>query len=70
MVPRADPEEFVRDELTWLLYAMASTFGFALGSMGPAMPLLRDDLDISRTVGGLHFSLIAVGSVAAGRVVA
>jgi predicted MFS family arabinose efflux permease len=33
------------------------------------MPLLRDDLGISRTVGGLHFSAVAFGSVTTGLVV-
>jgi MFS family permease len=34
--------------------------------LGPAMPLLRDDLGISRTIGGLHFSALALGSVLSG----
>jgi MFS family permease len=60
---------FTRDRLTFLAYGMTITFGYAVASLGPAMPLLREDLDISRTVGGLHFTLLATGSVLAGLVV-
>jgi len=60
------PGTFARDQLTWLTYGMVVTFGLAVAAVGPAMPLLRVDLGISRTVGGLHFTAIAAGSVAAG----
>jgi predicted MFS family arabinose efflux permease len=49
-----------------LTYSLAAVFGYAIGALGPAMPLLRADLGISRTVGGLHFTLVALGSVAVG----
>ncbi len=49
---------------------MAVAFGFAVAALGPAMPLLRDDLGISRTTGGLHFTALATGAVIAGFVVA
>jgi MFS family permease len=45
---------------------MAATFGFTIGSLGPAMPLLREDLGISRTIGGLHFTAVAGGAVIVG----
>ena len=60
---------FTRDRLTFLTYGMAVVFGFAVAAMGPAMPLLREDLEISRTVGGLHFTALASGAVLAGLVV-
>lgn len=63
------PQGFKRDRLTLLAYGMAITFGYTLASLGPAMPVLRDELDISRTVGGLHFTATAAGSVLAGSVV-
>jgi fucose permease len=63
------PQTFARDRLTSLVYGMAIAFGFGVAAMGPAMPLLRDDLGISRTVGGLHFTALAAGSVLAGFVV-
>lgn len=63
------PEAFARDRLTFLTYGMAIVFGFAVAAMGPAMPLLREDLGISRTVGGLHFTALAAGAVLAGVVV-
>ena len=63
------PQEFTRDRLTFLAYGMAIAFGYTVAALGPAMPLLRDELDISRTVGGLHFTALAAGSVLAGSVV-
>jgi fucose permease len=57
---------FQRDAFTLLTYGMAVAFGFALAALGPAMPLLRKDLDINRTIGGLHFTALAAGSVMAG----
>ena len=64
-----EPGVFTRDRLTFLCYGMTVVFGFAVAAIGPAMPLLRDDLGISRTVGGLHFSAVASGSVLTGLVV-
>ena len=63
------PGSFTRDRLTFLAYGMAIAFGFSVAAMGPAMPLLREDLAISRTVGGLHFTALASGAVLAGLVV-
>jgi fucose permease len=52
--------------LTLLVYGMAIASGFAVAVLGPAMPALRDDLVISRTVGGLHFTALAGGAVVTG----
>ena len=60
------PEGFTRDRMTILAYGMAMAFGYGVAAMGPAMPLMREDLDISRTVGGLHFTALATGAVIAG----
>ena len=66
--PRGDDfaTPFARDRLTLLAYAMAIASGFAVAALGPAMPSLRDDLGISRAIGGLHFTAIALGAVLAG----
>jgi len=58
-----------RDRLTLLTYSLAAIFGYVLGCLGPAMPLLREELGISRALGGLHFTFIALGAVTAGFVV-
>ncbi len=60
------PIGFSRDRLTLLAYSLAGLFGYAIGAMGPAMPLLREDLSINRTIGGLHFTMVAAGSVVFG----
>ncbi|NND85228.1 MAG: MFS transporter [Acidimicrobiia bacterium] len=57
---------FERDRLTVLLYACIVAFGLAIAALGPAVPPLRADLGISRTVAGLHFTALASGSVAVG----
>ena len=44
-----DRGSLVRDRVTLLTYGMAIAFGFAVAALGPAMPLLREDLGISRT---------------------
>jgi MFS family permease len=58
--------DFARDRLTWLVYGMAGIFGYAVAALGPVMPLFRKDLGISRTLGGLHFTIVAVGAVVFG----
>ncbi len=57
---------FVRDSFTWLAYIMLGFFAFLQGVPGVAMPLLRDDLNLSYTVGGMHVSAMALGSVLVG----
>lgn len=57
---------FVRDRFTILGYGALAVFALGIAAVGPAMPLLRDDLGISRTIGGLHFTAGAAGSVIAG----
>ena len=60
------PTTFVRDRFTWLAYLTLGYFAYYLNAPGVAMPLLRADLDLSYSMGGLHISALAVGSVAAG----
>lgn len=64
----ASADSFVRDPFTWLAYFMLAYFACLQALPGPAMPLLRDDLNLSYTVGGLHFSAMAAGMVIAGLV--
>lgn len=54
-----------RDRLTWLVYGHLGLWGYFLFGFGPVIPLLRDDLEISNTVAGLHASMIAAGSITA-----
>ncbi len=59
-------EQFSRDRLTFLTYGGAVVVGFSITAPGPAMPFLRDELGISRTVGGLHFTAISIATVVFG----
>lgn len=45
---------------------MLATFGWLIYTFGPAIPLIRDELGISRTLAGLHSVTFAVGIVVAG----
>lgn len=60
------PTTFVRDRFTWLAYLTLGYFAYYLNAPGVAMPLLRADLNLSYSLGGLHISALAVGSVGAG----
>lgn len=59
-------QPFIRDSFTWLAYTMLGFFAFLQGVPGVAMPLLRADLNLSYTVGGMHVSAMALGSVLVG----
>ena len=58
--------DFTRDRLTWLLYLMLAFFAYTQAVLGPIMPFLGDELDLSYTVRGLHVSATAVGMITAG----
>lgn len=59
--PRLD-----RDEITRLTYLMLGLWGFLLYALGPALPALRKELDVSRAAVSLHTTLIAFGAIAVG----
>ena len=55
-----------RDELTRLAYLMLGLWAFVLYALGPALPALRRQLDVSRGVVSLHTTFIALGAVVVG----
>lgn len=55
-----------RHRLTWLAYFGLGLYGFFLYGFGPTTPLVREELGISRTLGGLYGTALAVGAVVAG----
>lgn len=57
---------FTRDRLTWLMYFMLASYAFFQAAPGPIMPFLGDELHLSYTVRGFHFSAFASGLVIAG----
>lgn len=57
---------FERDRLTWWSYGIVASFAFLLNGLGPVVLDLRDELDLSRTVAGLHSTGLAVGVLVAG----
>lgn len=57
---------FVRDRFTWLAYGMLAYFAYMQASLGPAIPFLRQELNLSYTVAGFHATAMALGMIVAG----
>jgi len=57
---------FKRDRFTGLAYLLVAFFAYLQAAWGPLMPFLRDELALSYTLAGLHFSAFALGMVLAG----
>lgn len=57
-----------RDAVTRLTYLMLGLWGFLLYALGPALPALREDLDVSRATVSLHTTFVALGAIAVGAV--
>ncbi len=59
-------ERLERDRLSWMLYLTLGTYGYFLYAFGVSVPLLREELHISRSQAGLHGTALACGAVLAG----
>ncbi len=57
---------FRRDRFTWLAYLMLGFYAYLEAALGPLMPFLRSELGLSYTVGSLHFSAFALGTILGG----
>jgi fucose permease len=57
---------FRREAVTWLAYGMLGFFNYLLSGLGPLMPFLRQELNLSYTEASLHFSAFALGMILAG----
>lgn len=57
---------FVRDRFTWLAYLMLAFYAYLQASLGPLMPFLGAELDLSYTQRALHLSAFALGMILAG----
>ncbi len=57
---------FARDRFTWLAYFMLAYYAYLQAALGPLMPFLRAELNLSYTAGGLHLSAFALGMILAG----
>ena len=60
--------EFRRDRLTWVAYVVLAWFAFLQAAPGLVIGHLRDELDLSYSVGGLHVAAFAAGAMVAGLV--
>ena len=57
---------FARDRLTWVAYVMQAFFSYLQAAPGLVIVHLRDELDLSYSMGGLHIGAFAAGSMVAG----
>ena len=57
---------FHRDRLTWTAYVMLAWFAYLQAAPGQVVAHLRDELDLSYSVGGLHVAAFAAGGLVAG----
>lgn len=55
-----------RTPLTWLTYALLAFYAYYQAGLGPLMPFLRDELNLSYTQGGFYPSAFALGMIGAG----
>src|SRR5579871_5292393 len=62
----ASTAPFARDRFTWLAYLMLGFYAYLEAALGPLMPFLRSELHLSYTVGSLHFSAFALGTILGG----
>lgn len=57
---------FLRDRFTWLAYLMLAYYAYMQSALGPLMPFLAAELNMSYTVRGLHLSAFALGMIISG----
>lgn len=62
-LPSAD---FKRTPFTWLTYALFGLFAFGLSLPGPMMPFIGEQLGLTYTQMGLHFTMNAAGNLLVG----
>lgn len=65
-----DKPRFRRDYYTLYLYLLSVVCGFHQAVLGSVTPFLRDELQLTRTAIGWHFSLYALGLFTTGFIVA
>jgi len=66
MTAKQTSQPYTRDNFTWLAYLMLGFYGYLQAILGPAIPFIREELALSYTVAGLHFSAFAGGMIIAG----
>jgi fucose permease len=59
-------QRFERDAVTRAAYLMLGAWAFLLYALGPALPDLREQLDVSRAAVSLHTTAVACGAIAIG----
>jgi fucose permease len=56
----------MRDRATWAAYLLLGLFSYVQTSLGPAMPFLRDHLNLGYIEASLHFSAFAAATAVVG----
>ena len=65
-IPSRTGRSIVRDKATWAAYGLLTVYTFFLALIGPLLPHLRTELDLSYTAGALHTSAFAAGVIVSG----
>lgn len=65
-IARVIDAAFVRDKRTWAAYLLLGLFAYLETAIGPAMPFLRERLDLGYAVASLHFFAFAAGAIIVG----
>jgi len=65
-VPGLGGQRLVRDRLTLTFYASFIAWGWYLYAFSPSIPLIADELGISRGLAGLHGTAMATGTLIVG----
>lgn len=64
----APPARLERDAMTWWAYGVFVAMAFFLNGLAAVLLAVREDLDVSRTVQGLHSTAFAAGLILGGLV--
>jgi fucose permease len=59
-------KQYQRDQVTWLLYLALSFYGFILNGLGPVLPFVQEEFQLSYTASSFHTSAFALGMLCAG----
>jgi MFS family permease len=57
---------FERSRITWGIYGLVGYFAYLEAVLGPVIPFLRRELQMSFTTAGLHFGAFAAGGLVMG----
>jgi len=67
-VESVDPHKLRRTKFTWMNYVFPAWYSYLQAIIGPVMPFLQDEFNMSYSLVGSHFSAFALGIILSGAV--